>query len=149
MFLNTKIMSTAQERIEKLKALIKRRREITAKRAAKQAEIDRKEALKRERAKLMEMAIEARALRAKEREERKEKALQERLAKKAAKQAEKERLASMRKLTYGRWFDVFDRDCDLYETRKQLIEAQAKGEGGINWEAWDKHVAACKKMLQL
>lgn len=129
-------MSTAKERIEKLKTLIKRRREIAAKRAAKKADEDRKEALKRERAKLREMAIEARALRAKEREERKEKALQERLAKKAAKQAEKQRLASMRKLTYGRWFDMFDRDIDLY-TREELMNPPEGEIGRLNPRFWE------------
>ena len=36
---------------------------------------------------------------------------------------------------------------DLYNTRQELMEAQERGEGAINWDVWDKLIEKTKKQI--
>lgn len=45
----------------------------------------------------------------------------------------------------------FERDSgeeDLYTTREELQEAEARGEGSINWDAFDKLIQETREMLK-
>lgn len=48
---------------------------------------------------------------------------------------------------HNRYIGEFSSDDDLYLTREELQEAEARGEGKINWDKWDKIVAQAREKL--
>lgn len=48
----------------------------------------------------------------------------------------------------SRYVDRFQADDEVYKTREELMEAERRGEGKINWTFWDKLTAETKQQLK-
>ena len=47
-----------------------------------------------------------------------------------------------------KYIERFADDDDLYQTREELMEAERRGEGKINWDKWDELVNKTRKELE-
>lgn len=69
---------------------------------------------------------------------------------KALKRLEKRIYRSQRTIIIynSRYVDRFAADDEVYKDREQMMEAERRGEGKINWNLWDKLIEETKQQLK-
>lgn len=70
------------------------------------------------------------------------------LKKQETKQEEEVQTISRTIIIYHtKYIERFSGDEDLYNTRKELQDAEERGEGRINWEVWDRLIKETRQQI--